>query len=64
MRDIPTEFPAGQGLFYSLSSGPILLSSMVKGLLPASSALPGSVGFLQTNEPQNWVRGLTAFLAV
>lgn len=60
VRDIPTEFPAGQRLFSSLSSGPIPLSSMVKGPLPVSSELADGVGFLQTEEPQSWVRGLTA----
>lgn len=64
MRDIPTKFPAGQGLSSSLSSGPIPLSSMFKGLLPVSSALPDSMGFLQTDKPQIWVQGLTALLAV
>lgn len=47
-RDVPTEFPAGQRLSSSLSSGPIPLSSLVKGLLPGASELPGRVGFLQT----------------
>lgn len=52
--------PSWSGLSSSLSSGPIPLSSLVKGLLPVSSELPGCVGFLQTAEPQIGVQGLTA----
>ena len=64
VRDVPTEFPAGQRLFCSLSSRPIPLSSMVEGLLPVSSELPGGVSFLQTDAPQSWVLGPIALLAV
>lgn len=62
-RDVPTEFPAGQRLLTSLSSGPIPLSSMAEGPLPVSFALLG-VGFSRWDEPQSWVRGLNALLAM
>ena len=51
-RFVPTEFPAGQRLLSSLSSGPIPLSSLAKGPLPVSSEPPG-VGFYRWDEPQS-----------
>lgn len=51
-RFVPTEFPAGQRLLSSLSSGPIPLSSLAKGPLPVSSEPPG-VGFYRWDELQS-----------